>query len=427
MQHLMHWIRDWRGHLVFWLGAIAVGLLSVFFAVSASKAEHWHAQWIKQHGPVAMLITPLGLMLIAWLTRRWFPGAQGSGIPQTIAALKVQENRLRRGLLSFRIAFGKIALTLLGFLSGASIGREGPTVHVGASILFAVGDRVRFPHHYLDHALILAGGAAGISAAFNTPIAGVLFAIEEMARSFNERTSGTILVAVIISGVVAMSLLGNYTYFGQTSAHLPPGWGWLIVPVLGMIGGISGGLFSRLLVAGSRWLAPLAQRHGVLLAGGCGLGVVAVAFISDSFIFGAGYEQAHAIVQEGANPGWTYPVAKWLATLFSYLSGIPGGIFAPSLSTGAGLGAAMAPWFPGVDPSAIVVLAMTAYFTGVVKTPITAAVIIMEMVNDHAMMLPIMATAIIAFGFSSLVFNEAIYQVLAQNFLPAKEEKQPGQ
>ncbi len=423
MQTLIHWIRDWRGHLVFWTGAILVGLLSVLFAVSASKAEHWHARFLQEHGPLAMLITPVGLMLIAFLTRHFFPGAQGSGIPQTIAALNVQENRLRRGLLSFRIAFGKISLTLLGFLSGASIGREGPTVHVGASVLFAIGDRVRFPHHYLDHALILAGGAAGISAAFNTPVAGVLFAIEEMARSFNERTSGTILVAVIISGVVAMSLLGNYTYFGQTSAHLPPGWGWLIVPLLGMLGGVAGGLFSRLLVAGSRWLAPFAQRHPILLAGGCGLGVVLVAWLSGSFVFGAGYEQAHAIVQEGTNPGWTYPVAKWLATLFSYLSGIPGGIFAPSLSTGAGLGAAMAPWFPSVDASAIVVLAMTAYFTGVVKTPITAAVIIMEMVNDHAMMLPIMATAIIAFGFSSLVFNDAIYQVLAKNFLPTEAGK----
>ena len=246
-----------------------------------------------------------------------------------------------------------------------------------------------------------------------------------MARSFNERTSGTILVAVIIAGVVAMALLGNYAYFGQTTSQLAPGQSWLIVPLLGMAGGVAGGLFSRLLVCGNRWLAPFARRHGVLLAGLCGLGVVATALVSGSFVFGAGYEQAHAIIQEGENPGWAYPLAKWLATLFSYLSGIPGGIFAPSLSTGAGLGAAVAPWFPGMDPSAIAILAMTAYFTGVVKTPITAAVIIMEMVSNHAMMLPIMATAIIAYACSTLVFNQAIYQVLAENFLPQPPPDKP--
>lgn len=417
------WIKDWKAHLIFWGGALVVGLVSVGFAVSADWAEKAHRYMLGLSGWY-YLATPLGFMLIAWITQRFFPAAQGSGIPQTIAALSSNDFDFRQSLLSFRIAVAKVVLTLMGFLFGASIGREGPTVHIGASILHAAGKRANFKHQYLDHGLILAGGAAGISAAFNTPIAGILFAIEEMARSYQERTSGAMIVAVVLSGVVTVALLGNYTYFGQTNASLPPGQSWIVVPVLGAVGGLLGGLFSRLLVMGGRWLFSYRQKYGVWIAGLCGSSLAILAWQTGGSVFGAGYEQAHMMVQEQASLGWTYPLTKFLATLLSYLSGIPGGIFAPSLSTGAGLGSAMTSWFPLVDPEAVIILGMVGYFAGMVKTPITAAVIVMEMVNDHAMVLPIMATALIAFGFSSVFCKTPIYQVLAENFKPDDAEQE---
>src|SRR5581483_4613378 len=126
------------------------------------------------------VLTPIALTSGAWMARRWFPGSQGSGIPQTIAALRMPEERDRNRVLSLRIAFGKIVICLIALCGGASIGREGPTVQVSASIMHSLRRFARFPAVDIDRGLILAGGAAGIAAAFNTPLAGVLFEIEEL-------------------------------------------------------------------------------------------------------------------------------------------------------------------------------------------------------------------------------------------------------
>jgi len=174
----------WKIRLIFWAGAVLVGVVASAFAISTEYTHDGFHALLDYGDWVPFILCPLGLMLVSWLTRHFFPGSQGSGIPQSIAALQLTEHKSRTVLLSFRIAFGKILLTLLGLLSGASIGREGPTVHIGAAIMFSLGRFARFPYHYMDRGLILAGGAAGIAAAFNTPLAGILFAVEELGRSF---------------------------------------------------------------------------------------------------------------------------------------------------------------------------------------------------------------------------------------------------
>lgn len=410
---------QWKARLVFWGGAILVGLISALFALGSEKASELFNHIESQNPYLPLIITPAGLIAIAWLTRRFFPGAQGSGIPQAIAALELAPgvHHLRTTVLSLRIAIGKILLTLLGLLCGASIGREGPTVHIGASIMYAAGSFAKFPRHYLDKSLIVAGGAAGIAAAFNTPLAGIVFAIEEMARSFEERTSGTMLTAVVLAGVTALAILGNYTYFGSSSATLELGTGWLVVPVVAVIGGLLGGSFAQALVSGSKWLAPHMARHPFLVPGLCGLVMAIVGILSGGTAYGTGYPEAEAVITGAGEAELSYPFLKMLATLASYLSGIPGGIFAPSLAAGAGLGSVMAGILNGPGMEAIIVLTMVAYFTGVVQTPITAFVIVMEMTNNHTMLLPLMATAFIAYGSSKLVCREPIYRTLAQGFL----------
>jgi H+/Cl- antiporter ClcA len=420
----------WKIRILFWFGAVVVGLVASGFAIVTEGANHGFNRLIQISPYLPFIVCPLGLVMVSWLTRRCFPGSQGSGIPQSIAALQMVEHTSRTAVLSFRIAFGKILLTLLGLLSGASIGREGPTVHIGAAIMFSLGRFARFPHHYMDKGLILAGGAAGIAAAFNTPLAGILFAVEEMGRSFEERTSGVLLTAVFIAGVTALVVQGNYTYFGSTAAVLAPS--QLLVPILacGIVGGLLGGLFSTALIQGSRHLAPVLKRRPVLVALVCGLGIATVGLLSGNTAYGTGYEQAHAIITgEGSMPH-SYPVMKMLATIFSYISGIPGGIFAPSLAAGAGFGAEIAVWLPGLPVSAIIILGMVGYFTGVVQTPITAFVIVMEMTDNQELLLPLMATAFVAYVTSRLVCPEPIYRVMALGFLPvlaATEAEKPTQ
>src|SRR5581483_7169348 len=163
--------RNWRMRLVLWGGAIAVGAIGVAFAWAANRAQDLFLSLLVSPW-LTLLITPLGFVLCAWLTRVVFPGAQGSGIPQAIAARKLKDDAARRRLLSLRLTVGKILLTLIGLFTGASIGREGPTVQVGASIMLTAA---RLGGMGRQRGLILAGAAAGVAAAFNTPLAGIVF------------------------------------------------------------------------------------------------------------------------------------------------------------------------------------------------------------------------------------------------------------
>lgn len=414
-------VRDWKTRLIFWSGALAVGAIAALFTIASNWVMALHDRLLGHSRWWTLLLSPLVLVAVVFLTQRVFPGTQGSGIPQAIAALRSGNDRLRRRVLSLRIAVGKILLTLLGFLGGASIGREGPTVHVGASVMFSLGRFTRFPPHYLRHGLIMAGGAAGIAAAFNTPIAGVIFAIEEMARFYEEKATGMLLVAVIIAGIVAMGILGNYTYFGVSNASLGGLDNWVAVPVCGAVGGLLGGAYSRALIGGMRRLAPLMQKRWLWIAAGCGLGVAVIGLLSQGSSYGTGYEQARRVLlgnHDGIGLG--FPFYKILASLLSYYSGIPGGIFSPSLAAGAGLGADLAPLMPYAPVAAVVLLGMVGYFTGVVQTPLTATVIVMEMVNDQSMAFPIMATAFIALGASKLVCRRPVYWALAEAFINAE-------
>ncbi|MDE2197100.1 MAG: chloride channel protein [Gammaproteobacteria bacterium] len=415
-------VRDWKTRLIFWSGAFAVGAIAAGFTLASNWMMALHDRLMGHSRWWSLLLSPLVLVVVVFLTRRVFPGTQGSGIPQAIAALRTEDDSLRHKVLSLRIAAGKVLMTLLGFLGGASIGREGPTVHIGASVMYSLGRFTRFPPHYLRHGLITAGGAAGIAAAFNTPIAGIIFAIEEMARFYEEKATGMLLLAVIIAGIVAMGVLGNYTYFGESNASFTHLHDWIAVPVCGVAGGLLGGGFSRLLVSGMRRLGPLFGKYWWAIAAACGLTIALLGLLSHGASYGTGYVQARHVLVGDAHLSAGFPFYKMLATLVSYYSGIPGGIFSPSLSAGAGLGADLAPLMPYAPVGAVVLLGMVGYFTGVVQTPLTASVIVMEMVNDHSMVFPIMLAAFIALGTSKLVCRKPVYWALAEDFLTQSDK-----
>ncbi len=411
----------WQRRALFVLGGIVVGLAAVGLALAADRAGTLFQAVLAWQPLAALLLTPAGFAASSWLARRYFPNSGGSGIPQAIAARQLHGTAARARLVSVRTTLGKMALLLLGLLCGASIGREGPTVQVGAAIMFALGrlSPRRQP------GLILAGASAGVAAAFNTPLAGIVFGIEEMSRSFEARTNGIVLGAVIAAGVTSLALQGDYTYFGTTHAVLDGLQGWLAVPILGVLGGLLGGGFSRVLILFGGGLpgrlGAAVKRHHVLFAGLCGLVVAGCGLLSDGAAFGTGYAQARALVQDGTGTPAAFGALKLLATAASSVSGIPGGIFAPSLAVGAGLGANVAALLPGAPASALVLLGMVAYFAGVVQAPVTAFVIVTEMTNDHALVLPLMLTSVIAYAASRLVCPEGVYHALAHAFVAAAD------
>ncbi len=417
----------WRRRLVFWLGAVAVGYVAVGFAAAADWAQTIFGRVTAISPYFALILTPAGIALSAFVGKRWFAGAQGSGIPQAIAARLIQDRPKLERLLSLRIAFGKVALTILGLLVGASIGREGPTVQIGASMLVWLSYRTGMGR---QTGLIVAGGAAGVAAAFNTPLAGVVFAIEEMSRSFERSISSLVLIAVILAGIAAISINGTGSYFGLTTAILD-GWkDWFVVPVVAVAGGVAGGVFARTALFGARKATSLfrgfGNRRPLAFAALCGLGVAILGILSHGASYGTGYGAAKLALAGHLDHPWMFAAAKFAATLLSQMSGIPGGILSPSLSIGAGLGAALSHLMPSVSPGAVAVLAMVGFFTGAVQAPITGFVIVAEMTGDQAMIIPLMATALVATGISKLITPEPLYHALAEDFRKRLERAEPS-
>lgn len=414
----------WQRRALFLLGGIAVGAAAVALAQLADLAQIAFGAVVSHFRYASLVLTPAGFALSVFLTNRFFQNAQGSGIPQAIAARHLTDQTARESLVSLRVAAGKILLTLFGLLCGASVGREGPTVQIGASIMFALG---RFSPRR-QPGLILAGAAAGVAAAFNTPLAGIVFGIEEMSRAFETRTSSLIIGAVIAAGLTSLALMGNYTYFGTSATALRNGTDWLAVPLCGIAGGLAGGLFSRILIAMARGFAnPVGRaikRYPVGFAAMCGFAAAICGIASDGAIYGTGYQQVKSALEAGAQLPASFSVWKFLATTFASISGMPGGIFAPSLAVGAGLGSNIAPLFHGAPLPAIMLLGMVSYFAGVVQAPITAFVIVTEMTDNHAMVVPLMAAALIAHASSRLICKEGVYHALAKGFV---EQAAPAQ
>ena len=378
--------RVWQPRLVFWAGAIGIGLISVLFAVLADHAQALFHTITGDDGGwrfyLPLAITPLGFVLCAWLAQAFFPGAQGSGIPQAIAARHLRDDEDRSHILSLRLVVGKVALTVVGLFCGASIGREGPTVQVGASLMLQVA---RWGGMAQARGLILAGSAAGIAAAFNTPLAGIVFAIEEMGRTYEARTNGLVLTAVILAGLASLGLLGNYTYFGVAKETVAFAADWPLVISCGIIGGGFGALFS-LLALKDDTAHPALERAAAAVAravGRChlrpGRGGHRRRFRWADF--GTGYAQARGAIEGTPLPSFFF-AEKFAAGLLSMISGIPGGIFAPSLAVGAGIGSSLGLLF-GASTGIAALLGMAGYFAGVVQAPMTAFVIILEMTGNH--------------------------------------------
>ncbi|XVO89998.1 chloride channel protein [Pseudomonas palleroniana] len=410
----------WRTRVTLWVAATCAGLLVVMFARLADLALMQFAQQTAGRPWLPFIYTPLVGMLVVWLTTRFFAGAQGSGIPQVIAATRLaHQGKPVSRLVSLRIAFAKIGLGTLALTGGFSAGREGPSVQVAASIM-------HFFHRYLPNArvirpedLILAGGAAGIAAAFNTPLAGVAFAVEELGRKLETRTSGVLLSTIILSGMVAIAIQGNYNYFGHLDVQdvsLT-----IIAPAVaaGIGCGLLGGLFSRMLLWPQRHqrfaLWEWRRAHPVWFAGGCGLIVAVLGALSGGLSFGSGYGITSQIIVSDIGLPWHAPITRFLATVVTYFSGIPGGIFAPSLAVGAAVGANVAEFF-NVAAQPMIALCMVGFLAAVTQSPITAAIIVMEMIDSHGMVISLMGVALIAKAVSARMGPE-LYQQLARGFL----------
>jgi len=417
-----------KRNVIFTLAAILTGLIAIAFGIGVVHAHNFFLTLTKNRPWLPFLLCPGGLAGIVYITRRAFPGAQGSGIPQAIAALQMQRQEDVDGVLSWRIAVGKFLLTLAGFAVGASIGKEGPTVQIGCTVMNICGRIGLERTRALERLLIMAGGAAGITCAFNAPIAGVVFAMEEMSHGIDETMLRSIILAAFVSGVTLFGVLGYQPYFGYSPQQVAFGAEWLVIALCAAVAGLAGGCFGQMIVAPARILpkrlTALAQRRPIVFAAACGLALAAIGFASGGQVYGSSYGEARAALQGQTLPPIDFGALKWAATMVSYLSGIPGGIFAPSLAVGVGVGVMFAHIFYGLPVAALAMVGMAGYFSGVVQSPFTATVIVIEMTSDPAMTVPVGLAALIGALTSRLVCREPAYHAMAAQFLRAIEQNQ---
>ena len=264
-----------------------------------------------------------------------------------------------------------------------------------------------------------------MAAAFNTPLAGIVFAIEELGRRLETRTSGVLVSTIIISGLVAVALHGNYNYFGQLKVINQDRTIVLPIIVTGLVCGSLGGLFSRLMLWPQqrmdlklwRWRAE----HPIYFAGACGLVIAIIGLVGGGLSYGSGYMITSQVVSGELELPWHAPITRFLATIVSYYSGIPGGIFAPALAVGASLGSNLAQLL-GIpaDTIPIIALCMAGFLAAVTQAPITSAIIVMEMIDGHEMVISLMAVTLIAKAVSARLSPE-LYQQLALGFRATKD------
>lgn len=415
------WLRRWRHHLGLGLASVLIGLASVVF-YQGSHLSHSLFFTAYQASPwLPLVITPLGLGASVWLMHHAFPNAGGGGIAQALATLAPGSRTLRERLLTLRTALGKMVLALLGISSGATFGYEGPIVQMGAALKYSLTPARIRRNEAAARGLILAGAGAGVAAAFNAPLAGILFAIEEMGRGFGLRASATIVTSVIVASLTAVLLLGDHHYFGDVAAALPLSTGWKALLLCATVGGLLGGLTARTLAYSPallpRPLSALRAHRPVVFAMLCGLLIAAIGIFSSGATFGTGYWRASDIL-EGHTAGLEgYGVLKWLTLLLSQLSGAPGGMFAPSLAVGAGLGFNAAQLLPFLPVTPVVLLGMAGFLAGVSRAPLTAAVIVMEVTGSPHLIVPLIACTLLATQISRWVHPPALYEGLARGLL----------
>jgi CIC family chloride channel protein len=395
------------------IGAL-VGLVVVAFILLTGRlAAHMYppsgAGWRR------ILVPTLGSLVTGYLIYRFFPDARGSGIPQTRAAIFIHD-----GEISLRTVVGKFVCCATSLASGIALGREGPSVHIGAGIASVISRRLGLSTAQVRW-LIPVGASAALAAAFNTPIAAVLFSLEEIMGDMHAPILGSVVLSSTTSWMVLHLVLGDEPLFHVAGYHLVDPAELLVYAVLGIVGGLGSVGFVKLLLGLRRRFAtlPPASRWLQPVAGGLTVGLIGYYVPA---ILGVGYDQVdqalsgdlvlHVVV--------LLAILKIIATAVCYASGNAGGIFGPSMFVGAMMGAAVGQvahhFLPGSTggPGAYALVGMGTAFAGIIRTPLTSVIMIFEVTRNYTIIVPLMISNLIAFYISQRLQHEPIYEALAR-------------
>jgi H+/Cl- antiporter ClcA len=411
--------------LPYWIAAFVTGLISVLYAKLfswseiASKYVFVHSSW------AFFIISPLCFLLARWLVVRYAPFANGSGIPQVTAAIDLSNPQYHpkvNNLLGIRIIVVKIASSLSMIFGGGLIGREGPTIQISASVFKMVNELLPDWYPRISRRnMIVTGAAAGLASAFNTPLGGIVFAIEELTKTHFNFFKSAVLTGVIIAGFTALTILGPYLYLGYPQINNVHFWMiFLIIPV-SFISGISGSAMGKVILFVLKKKNTL---RGVLKANlyviACGLAIASFAVFLGDKAFGSGKEiMLRSLFGNDKYLGWQVPLFRITGTILSFSTGAAGGVFAPSLSAGASIGAVFSGIFhlPASETNLIVLCGMVGFLTGITRSPFTSSILVIEMTNDHSIIFHLMLSALFANLVSNFISTHSFYDHLKNQYV----------
>jgi CIC family chloride channel protein len=410
------------------IGAL-VGLVTVAFILLTGRLA---AQMYPAGGAGwrRVLVPVLGSLSMGYLLWRYFPFARGSGIPQTKAAIVINDGRIE-----FRTVLGKFFCCSASLASGLALGREGPAVHVGAGLASVVARNLGLSPK-LVKALVPAGCAAALAAAFNTPIAAVLFSLEEILGDLHATVLGSVVLSAATSWMVLHLVLGDEPLFHVSGYHIVNPVEFAVYAVLGVVGGLGSVCFVKLLLRLRVWFMSLPKKTVWFqpVAGGLTVGLLGY-FVPE--VLGVGYNYVEKVLNGNIVVQMVvlFAVLKIVATAVCYASGNAGGIFGPSLFIGAMMGAAVGgvahSLFPAytAGPGAYALVGMGTAFAGIVRTPLTSVIMIFEITRDYTIIVPLMISNLIAFFISQKLQEEPIYEALSHQegiHLPSAQSRSEG-
>ncbi len=411
--------------LPFWAGAFVSGGVAVLYAKLFSLAELGTHLIYEKTSWAFFIITPACFVLAWSIVSKYAPYAGGSGIPQVSAAIELSNPKHAykvNVLLSFKIIVIKILSSLIMAFGGGVIGREGPTIQISASIFKKINDSLPSWYSKISKRnMIVTGAAAGLAAAFNTPLGGIVFAIEELTKTHFSFFKSALLTGVIIAGLTALNFLGPYLYLGYPSLGAIPAWIILLTIPIAVITGFAGSGMGRIILfvfKKKRVLKNNVQK--IIYAAICGLVVAALAVFVDDQTFGSGKEiMVKTLFTNEKHVEWYLPIVRIFGQVASFSAGTSGGIFAPSLSAGASIGAVFSGWFhlSDTETNLIILCGMTGFLTSITRSPFTSSILVLEMTNSHNVIFYIMLTALFSNLIAALVSNHSLYDHLKDQFI----------
>lgn len=410
----------------FWIGSVITGFIAVMYAKIFAWGEklleiilHWH-DWM------IFIIAPIGFVISWWLVKEFAPNAKGSGIPQVMAAVELanpKEHTKIRSLLSLKIIFFKILSSVILVIGGGAVGREGPTIQIAGSVFRKVNEYL--PHWWPKISkknMIMTGAAAGLAAAFNTPLGGIVFAVEELSKTHINYFKTALFTAVIIAGLTAQTFAGSYLYLGYPKTNDVS---LMVMFPIVLVAGIAGILASQLSVTMLKmndWKKRKLKtdRSNVLFLVGCALFIASIAYFINQEVLGSGKEiMQRVLFTKDKHEDWYVPILRMVGPALSFTSGGAGGIFAPALAAGASIGSVIS----GIihlspnETNVVILGGMVAFLTGITRAPFTSAIIVLEMTDRHSLIFHLMLAGMVSSILSILVSRHSLYDVLKVNFL----------